>query len=178
MNFLTQSLTFLLGIASFASTANADCTTDFNSDAYQTFMEGYYDDDSVDIPALCIGVGGDLFAFSGTTTCGDQDQVLQHSNNPMCLPTSCTSNEADIALKIPMIMYEGESCTGSYTYDGLGDGHVGYSFFSCRKEEEEEKTPIWRWIVLELLVLGCISGCIWGEGGRGCNLGGCPFDLN
>jgi hypothetical protein len=96
----------------------------------------------------------------------------------MCLPTSCTSNEADIALKIPMIMYEGESCTGSYTYDGLGDGHVGYSFFSCRKEEEEEKTPIWRWIVLELLVLGCISGCIWGEGGRGCNLGGCPFDLN
>ena len=28
MNFLTQSLTFLLGIASFASTTNADCTTD------------------------------------------------------------------------------------------------------------------------------------------------------
>ena len=27
MNFLTQSLTFLLGIASFASTTNAQCTT-------------------------------------------------------------------------------------------------------------------------------------------------------
>ena len=46
----------------------------------------------------------------------------------MCLPTSCTSNEADIALMISMVgNAEGESegaaaCTGSYTYDGLGDG--------------------------------------------------------
>jgi len=121
MNFLTQSLAFL-GIASFASTANADCTTDFNSDAYQDFIEGYFDDDNVDIPALCLAAGGNLFAFSGTTTCGDQ--VDQHSNDPTCLPTSCTFNEADIALMIPMLMYgEEESCTGSYTYDGLGDGH-------------------------------------------------------
>ena len=125
MNFLTKSLAFV-GIASFAATANADCTTDFDSDAFQGFlttMGVYYDDDAtVEIPALCLAAGGDIFAFSGTTTCGDQ--VDQHSNDPMCLPTSCTSNEADIALMIPMIINEeGESCTGSYTsYDGLGDG--------------------------------------------------------
>jgi hypothetical protein len=41
--------------------------------------------------------------FSGTTTCGDQGD--QHFNDFMCLPTtSCTSNKADIALKIPMII--------------------------------------------------------------------------
>jgi hypothetical protein len=74
----------------------------------------------VDIPALCLANGGDIFAFSGTTTCGDQ--VDDHFNDPMCLPTSCTSNEAVIALMIPMIIYQEESCIGSYTYDGLGDG--------------------------------------------------------
>ena len=85
-------------------------------------------DDNLDIPAFCLAAGGDLFAYSGTTTWIDQvwgDQVYEHSNDPMCLPTSCTSNEADIALMIPMIINEaeGESCTGSYTsYDGLGDG--------------------------------------------------------
>ena len=123
MNFLTKSLAFV-GIASFAATANADCTTDFDSDAFQGFlttMGVYYDDDAtVEIPALCLAAGGDIFAFSGTTTCGDQ--VDDHYNGFMCLPTSCTSNESDIALKIPMLLNEGESCTGSYTYDGLGDG--------------------------------------------------------
>jgi hypothetical protein len=123
MNFLTKSLAFV-GIASFAATANADCTTDFDSDAFQGFlttMGVYYDDDAtVEIPALCLAAGGDIFAFSGTTTCGDQ--VDDHFNDPMCLPTSCTSNEAVIALMIPMIIYQEESCIGSYTYDGLGDG--------------------------------------------------------
>ena len=50
------------------------------------------------------------------------DQVDDHFNDPMCLPTSCTSNEAVIALMIPMIIFQEESCIGSYTYDGLGDG--------------------------------------------------------
>ena len=124
MKFLTNSLAFLLGIASFASTANADCMTDFNSDAFQSLVTmGESDDDEVivDIPALCLAAGGDVFAFSGTTTCGDQ--VDDHFNDPMCLPTSCTSsNEAGIALMIPMIIFQEESCIGSYTYDGLGDG--------------------------------------------------------
>jgi len=119
MKFLTQSLAFLC-IASFAATANANCLTDITADAFQSFvtaMDSAEDDDAA--PALCLGVGGDLFTFSGTTTCGDQ--VDDHSNEPMCLPTSCTSNEADIALMIPMIIAE-EGCTGSYTYDGLDGG--------------------------------------------------------
>ena len=49
--------------------------------------------------------GGDIFGFSGTTTCAG-DQVDQHSNDPMCLPTSCTSNETDIAIMISMIIAE------------------------------------------------------------------------
>jgi hypothetical protein len=122
MKFLTQSLAFLC-IASFAATANANCMTDITADAFQSFvtaMDSAEDaDDAADFPALCLAAGGDLFTFSGTTTCGDQ--VDQHSNEPMCLPTSCTSNEADIALMIPMIIAE-EGCTGSYTYDGLGGG--------------------------------------------------------
>jgi hypothetical protein len=69
MKFLAQSLTFLC-IASFAATANADCMTDFNSDAFQGFMTAMQSDgdDNLDIPAFCLAAGGDLFAYSGTTT--------------------------------------------------------------------------------------------------------------
>jgi hypothetical protein len=34
-----------------------------------------------------------------------------------------------------MIMYEGEPCTGSYTYDGLGDGNADNSRTLLEEEE-------------------------------------------
>jgi hypothetical protein len=145
MNFLTQSLAFLC-IASFAATANANCLTDITADAFQNFvtaMDSAEDDAAADFPALCLAAGGDIFAFSGTTTCGDE--VDQHSNEPMCLPTSCTSNEADITLMIPMIIAE-EGCTGSYTYDGLGDGTP--DSLSCMLDLTEKIDPFTEFAVL------------------------------
>ena len=103
--------------------------TDFNSDAFQGFDAalgfGPDDDAIVDYRARCLAVEGDDFMFSGTTpACGDR-LIYMHIKKNMCLPTSCTSNETDISLMIPMLTLNADegrrAPPGSYTYEGLGD---------------------------------------------------------
>lgn len=111
----------LVTLAYLASFADAqDCFTDVQNVEWTAFYadlagESY---DFTKFPQDCVDIGGDLFTYSGTTTC--DGEVEEHVNAPMCVPATCTANGLGPTL-IPFILAPEDSCTGDYTYEGLGD---------------------------------------------------------
>ena len=110
----------LITLAYLASPANADCVTDITSDEWAAF----YTDltgasyDFTKFPQDCLDLGGDVFTYSGTTTCNGD--VTQHVRDPSCVPVSCTASGNEALLSAVLATDEG--CTGDYTFEGLGDG--------------------------------------------------------
>ena len=108
----------LVTLAYLASFANAQqCFTDVvNADwtaFYAELAGASYD--YTKFPQDCEDKGGDFFSYSGTKTCDGVE--TKHVNDLMCVPATCTADH------LPAILAPGDSCTGDFTYEGLGDGN-------------------------------------------------------
>jgi len=111
----------LIALACLASTANADCETDVTSTEFSTFYAGLTNDyDYTKFPQECVDVGGDIFTYSGTTTCSGA--VTQIDREIFCAPVSCTASDGIASLPFVLAAGAGAGCTGDYTYEGLGNG--------------------------------------------------------
>ena len=115
-------------LASFAMVmihGNEECEDVLASDRFQNFMAAVRNPDSNNSSGplqLCSEFSGVLFEFDGKTSCGDA--IHMHSNQTMCLPGCCSSNETYISSILPWVFGEGDWCEGSYTYNGLDQGEL------------------------------------------------------
>ena len=65
------ALVTFLTMASIALSASADCTTDLKSEAFQNFTQTMEILGNIsNLPQMCLDTGGDVFGYSGTSTCG------------------------------------------------------------------------------------------------------------
>eukprot|EP00554_Chaetoceros_debilis_P004432 CAMPEP_0194095150 /NCGR_PEP_ID=MMETSP0149-20130528/56677_1 /TAXON_ID=122233 /ORGANISM="Chaetoceros debilis, Strain MM31A-1" /LENGTH=302 /DNA_ID=CAMNT_0038781087 /DNA_START=342 /DNA_END=1251 /DNA_ORIENTATION=- len=133
----------LIALACLASTANADCGTDVTSTEFSTFYAGLTNDyDYTKFPQECVDVGGDIFTYSGTTTCSGA--VTQIDREIFCAPVSCTASDGIASLPFVLAAGAGAGCTGDYTYEGLGNDGTPASV-QCR--------------LLDMKELGAGAGC-------------------
>jgi hypothetical protein len=146
VNLSSFNLKFLcivmFSLSGLIGAEDPSCVADLTSSTFQIFvstLEAAGDEEIIDVPQLCSAVGGDIFLFSGTTDC--DGEVENHLNQPMCLPTSCTSNETSLALIIPIVVgSENQTCSGDYSYDSLGERTP--DLFLCQNEFIE-KSDLW-----------------------------------
>ena len=141
------ALVTFLTMASIALSASADCTTDLKSEAFQNFTQTMEILENIsNLPQMCLDTGGDVFGYSGTSTCGDR--VKTYSNEVSCLPTSCTTNETALSILVAGMdapdNFEG-ICTGDFAFLALGDGNP--SFLQCQLDTASAQLQLFRFYV-------------------------------
>ncbi len=144
-----------LGVASSTTRTHAACDlqsiqmTPSESDDDHPRAPVFGDDNYVQ---RCDEAGGDVISFSGRTVCEGTPYLDTYDrtdhNWPLCVPPSCDEDDLEEAIAQQLFVDEilsswattGVTCTGSYEFEGMGDGHS--EVLQCFFDAQDSHDPV------------------------------------